>query len=146
LGGCVSRGRRDRTETRAYNKTSKESLSLASAVFSANEDLTGRAGSVQNGDGFVFKPYDDQGDNGSMPGWMPSSWQRGSDGILLPDTGLFSPVSDPGHPYLVETDPRLTSYKEFISSDYMLERLNHDPSKTVKRLGDGVVEKRLVRD
>lgn len=59
LGGCISRGRRDRTETRGYNKTSKESLVLASAVFSANEDLTGRAGSVQNGDGFVFKPYDD---------------------------------------------------------------------------------------
>ncbi|MFV8528113.1 hemagglutinin repeat-containing protein, partial [Ralstonia pseudosolanacearum] len=48
--------------------------------------------------------------------------------------------------YLIATDPRLTSYTKFISSDYMLSALNLNPQQVQKRLGDGFYEEKLVRD
>ncbi|MHA6848779.1 hemagglutinin repeat-containing protein, partial [Ralstonia syzygii] len=73
----------------------------------------------------------------------------GSNGALnisLPTSGLFSFHTAPGQPYLVATDPRLTSYTKFISSDYMLSALNLNPQQVQKRLGDGFYEEKLVRD
>ena len=54
--------------------------------------------------------------------------------------------SDPGSRYLVETDPRFTSYTQFTSSDYMMQKLGFDPSGIRKRLGDGFYEQRSVLD
>jgi filamentous hemagglutinin len=48
--------------------------------------------------------------------------------------------------YLVETNPRLTNYRLWLSSDFMLDRLNADPLVVHKRLGDGFYEQRLVRE
>ncbi|MCQ4680199.1 hemagglutinin repeat-containing protein [Ralstonia pseudosolanacearum] len=73
----------------------------------------------------------------------------GSNGALnisLPTSGLFSLRTAPGQPYLIATDPRLTSYTKFISSDYMLSALNLNPQQVQKRLGDGFYEEKLVRD
>ncbi|WP_459204653.1 hemagglutinin repeat-containing protein (plasmid) [Ralstonia pseudosolanacearum] len=73
----------------------------------------------------------------------------GSNGALnisLPTSGLFSFHTAPGQPYLIATDPRLTSYTKFISSDYMLSALNLNPQQVQKRLGDGFYEEKLVRD
>ncbi len=73
----------------------------------------------------------------------------GSNGALnisLPTSGLFSLRTAPGQPYLIATDPRLTSYTKFISSDYMLSALNLNPQLVQKRLGDGFYEEKLVRD
>ncbi len=73
----------------------------------------------------------------------------GSNGALnisLPTSGLFSFRTAPGQPYLIATDPRLTSYTKFISSDYMLSALNLNPQQVQKRLGDGFYEEKLVRD
>ena len=64
----------------------------------------------------------------------------------LPTTGLYRIVPPPTHPYLVETDPRFTSYQNFISSDYQLERLGIKPAQTQKRLGDGFFEQRQVQN
>ncbi len=66
--------------------------------------------------------------------------------ISLPTSGLFSFRTAPGQPYLIATDPRLTSYTKFISSDYMLSALNLNPQQVQKRLGDGFYEEKLVRD
>ncbi|MFM0278175.1 hemagglutinin repeat-containing protein [Paraburkholderia sediminicola] len=66
--------------------------------------------------------------------------------ITLPPSGLYTVNTAPGASYLVVTDPRLTSYTSFISSDYMLGALGLDPSKTIKRLGDGVYEEQIVRN
>ncbi|WP_144113075.1 hemagglutinin repeat-containing protein [Paraburkholderia sp. BCC1886] len=66
--------------------------------------------------------------------------------ITLPSSGLYTFNTAPGASYLVVTDPRLTRYTSFISSDYMLAALGVDPLKTIKRLGDGVYEERMVRD
>jgi filamentous hemagglutinin len=62
----------------------------------------------------------------------------------LPTSGLYRIEPQPQGRYLVETDPRFTSYKTFISSDYLLQRLGIQPERTQKRLGDGFYEQRLV--
>lgn len=43
-------------------------------------------------------------------------------------------------------DPRFTNYKNFLSSDYLFERISRDPQKVMKRLGDGFTEQQLIRD
>ncbi|WP_369935200.1 hemagglutinin repeat-containing protein [Xanthomonas tesorieronis] len=52
----------------------------------------------------------------------------------------------PGRRYLIETDPRFVDYDNFISSDYLLDKLGVDPQWTQTRLGDGFYEQRLVLD
>jgi len=52
----------------------------------------------------------------------------------------------PGRRYLIETDPRFVDYNNFISSDYLLDKLGVDPQWTQTRLGDGFYEQRLVLD
>lgn len=59
---------------------------------------------------------------------------------------MYSVQPAPGQPYLVVTDPRLTSYTNFISSDYMLGQLNLNPASIEKRLGDGMYEQQMVRN
>jgi filamentous hemagglutinin len=66
--------------------------------------------------------------------------------FTLPTNGMFSTHQEPNSKYLVETNPRFTSYSNFISSDYMLQQLNFDPAKTMKRLGDGFYEQKIVRE
>lgn len=48
--------------------------------------------------------------------------------------------------YLIEMDPRFINYKNFLSSDYLFERISRDPQKVMKRLGDGFTEQQLIRD
>ncbi|WP_345828016.1 hemagglutinin repeat-containing protein [Erwinia sp. HDF1-3R] len=64
----------------------------------------------------------------------------------LPDNSLFAlqPASDSR--YLVETDPRFTNQKQWLSSDYMQTALPSSSGQTLKRLGDGYYEQRVVRD
>ncbi|WP_433693506.1 hemagglutinin repeat-containing protein [Herbaspirillum seropedicae] len=66
--------------------------------------------------------------------------------IALPDNSLFSINTNPAMGYLVQSDPRFTNYRNWLSSDYMLQQLNVDPSLTQKRLGDGFYEQKLVRE
>nr|WP_051916750.1 MULTISPECIES: hemagglutinin repeat-containing protein [unclassified Serratia (in: enterobacteria)] len=49
-------------------------------------------------------------------------------------------------PFLVVTDPRFTNKNNFLSSDYLLQRVGYDPSQVHKRLGDGYYEQRVVRE
>ncbi|WP_321906121.1 hemagglutinin repeat-containing protein [Paraburkholderia tropica] len=67
-------------------------------------------------------------------------------GLVLPKNALYSYNTAPGADYLVETDPRFTSYSKFVSSDYMLDALGLNPQDTEKRLGDGLYEEQLVMD
>lgn len=66
--------------------------------------------------------------------------------LTLPNSQLFPLTQDPTAHYLVETDPKFTNYKNFLSSDYMLSRLAVDPQKAQKRLGDGFYEQKLIND
>ncbi|MDY4341359.1 hemagglutinin repeat-containing protein [Xanthomonas sp. LF07-6] len=60
--------------------------------------------------------------------------------------GIKANTSAPGRRYLIETDPRFVDYDNFISSDYLLDKLGVDPQWTQTRLGDGFYEQRLVLD
>ncbi len=57
---------------------------------------------------------------------------------------IYSMNRNPSAKYLIETDPRFANYKNFLSSDYLLERVKSDPEKVSKRLGDGYFEQQLV--
>ncbi|MGY4532116.1 filamentous hemagglutinin family protein [Pseudomonas sp. TE3786] len=71
----------------------------------------------------------------SLPGFnLPSS-----------SNGLFRLNSDGSHPYLVETNPALTTLRGFLSSDYLLAIIGYNPALTQRRLGDGLYEQRLVQ-
>ncbi|CAD14589.1 hemagglutinin repeat-containing protein [Ralstonia pseudosolanacearum] len=102
----------------------------ASGVATSGQQTVGAASAQQPA---VNAPQSVAGSNGAL-------------NISLPTSGLFSFRTAPGQPYLIATDPRLTSYTKFISSDYMLSALNLNPQQVQKRLGDGFYEEKLVRD
>lgn len=64
----------------------------------------------------------------------------------LPENSLFNQLPSASSGYLIETDPRYTNQKNWLSSDFMLSQLRSDPDMTQKRLGDGFYEQRLVRE
>ncbi|WP_289887040.1 hemagglutinin repeat-containing protein [Janthinobacterium sp. SUN118] len=66
--------------------------------------------------------------------------------LQVPNASLYQISSAPSSRYLVETDPRFASYREWTGSDYLLNQVKNDPSVTQKRLGDGFYEQRLVRE
>ncbi len=62
------------------------------------------------------------------------------------DHGMFVIADDPDSDYLIETNPEFAFYANFISSDYMMEKLGIDPAATIKRVGDAFYENKLVRE
>jgi filamentous hemagglutinin len=64
----------------------------------------------------------------------------------LPDNSLFTVNPSTDVPYLVETDPRFTNERQWLGSDYMQSAFTDDGDSTLKRLGDGYYEQRLVRE
>ena len=61
------------------------------------------------------------------------------------DSRLFRPAQEPDR-YVVETDPRYTDRRRWLSSDAQLAQLQVDPRHVQRRLGDGFHEQRLVRE
>lgn len=59
----------------------------------------------------------------------------------LPDNSLFNLTPGSDSQFLIETDPRFTNYKKWLSS---IDIVTND--QLHKRLGDGYYEQRLVRD
>ena len=57
---------------------------------------------------------------------------------------IFKLTEDATAKYLIETNKKFADYHEFLSSDYLLERVKADPEKVGKRLGDGYFEQQLV--
>ncbi|OCG61458.1 hemagglutinin repeat-containing protein, partial [Gilliamella sp. Fer4-1] len=66
--------------------------------------------------------------------------------LTLPDNSLWIINKETDKNYIVESDPRFTQRKKWLSSDYMLSRLNADPNAIQKRLGDGYYEQQLIRE
>ena len=62
----------------------------------------------------------------------------------IPSASLFNLRT--GGSYLIETDPRFANYRNWLSSDYLLNSLGLDPNNILKRLGDGFYEQRLIRE
>ena len=65
--------------------------------------------------------------------------------LHISDSSLYRVTSDPTARYLVETDPAYADRKTFLSSDYFFRRMQYDPEKLEKRLGDGYYESQIVR-
>ncbi len=82
----------------------------------------------------------------NVPALQSVASATGALSIALPTSGMYSIHPAPGQPYLIATDTRLTSYTNFISSDYMLGQLNLNPASIQKRLGDGMYEQQMVRN
>lgn len=59
---------------------------------------------------------------------------------------LFSVNSNPSAKYLIETKAEFANYNNFISSDYLLERVKTSPEKVIKRLGDGYYEQKRISE
>ena len=57
---------------------------------------------------------------------------------------IFKLTEDAKAKYLIETNKKFADYHEFLSSDYLLERVKGDPEKVGKRLGDGYFEQQFV--
>ena len=57
---------------------------------------------------------------------------------------IFKLTEDAKAKYLIETTKKFADYHEFLSSDYLLERVKADPEKVGKRLGDGYFEQQFV--
>ena len=64
----------------------------------------------------------------------------------VPNSALFHAPTQPGVGYLIETDARFANYKQWLSSDYLLNALGLDPAALQKRLGDGFYEQKLIRE
>ncbi|MBL0917443.1 MAG: hemagglutinin repeat-containing protein [Hydrogenophaga sp.] len=91
---------------------------------------------------------------GSGPGAEPLGSGLQFAGVSFPGAGaplvmanhsLFRPAP-PQRSYLVETDPRFTQHRAWLGSDYLLDRLADGHDLTLKRLGDGWHEQKLVRE
>lgn len=83
------------------------------------------------------------GNNASGPATVIRS---GALNTSVPNNSLFSTHPNPTSSHLIETDPRFTGYRNWISSDYLLNALSIDPAAIQKRLGDGFYEQRLIRE
>lgn len=77
---------------------------------------------------------------------QPTVIRRADVNTTVPNASLFAANPNPTGGYLIETDPRFTNYRDWLSSDYMLEQLRMDPALTQKRLGDAFYEQKLVRE
>ncbi|WP_307761536.1 hypothetical protein, partial [uncultured Phascolarctobacterium sp.] len=84
-------------------------------------------------------------DNSSASAAVPVQLKKLLDiGQLAINSKIYTLNADPSAKYLVETNKKYADYHEFLSSDYLLERVKADPEKVSKRLGDGYFEQKLV--
>ena len=66
--------------------------------------------------------------------------------VNLPQASLYKINPEAPNGYLVETDPKFTDRKRWLSSDYMFEQLRYNHDNVHKRLGDGFYEQRLINE
>jgi filamentous hemagglutinin family protein len=152
-------------------KTSRSNRSDDPVTIGSTETVT-LAGATIESTGDVSLNFSGEANNGTLAGHVTAVRQAGltdtpdmtalggsgtgslngqvvdptaQDSFHLPDgSGLFVINNNPDHPYLVETNPLLTDYARFTSSDYLLERLGWDGAQYMRRIGDGFYELTLV--
>ncbi|MCW8125936.1 hemagglutinin repeat-containing protein [Microbulbifer halophilus] len=91
-------------------------------------------------------PQDEQGlDAAASTGPAPEEVHTVGADTAIPRNSLFRVQPENGD-YLIETDPRFANYRDWLSSDYLLDALDHDQDLIHKRLGDGFYEQTLVRE
>ena len=127
---------------------------VINALVSAGGKLTIDAEKVSNGaerEGAAFSfgsamdaIYGDTGEHSSDTLFRFDPLSLGFD---LPGAhGLFIFNDDPGHLYLIETNPLFATLDGFLGSEYLINRLGMEPDQSIQRLGDSYYETTLVRD
>lgn len=126
-------------------------IALSPSVAKGNTQVTGSAPTLSGSNLALLN----SGDLASLPGGQRIEIAGNTDATVirsqvpdttLPENSLFSTLPSVSGSYLIETDPRYTNQKTWLSSDFMLSQLQSDPDITQKRLGDGFYEQRLVRE
>ncbi len=140
---CSHKNRNTYYQNYAYH--SEQTLTLGDATLSAAGTVSISSGTVVNG---VEEDLSGSGFSGSSATSDTVSQQTtGQDVGSLLSSPFFSFSADSEHGYLIETDPAFTNYKNFISSDYMLSKLQMaTDGTTTTRLGDGFYEQKLIQD
>ncbi|RQS46313.1 hemagglutinin repeat-containing protein [Burkholderia sp. Bp8990] len=123
-----------------------QNVAAQSSVTGATGGTLGNNSANQGVSGSTLNKVGAASGSTTVPALQSVASATGALSITLPTSGMYSIHSAPGQPYLVVTDPRLTSYTNFISSDYMLGQLNLNPASIEKRLGDGMYEQQMVRN
>ncbi|WP_134167283.1 hemagglutinin repeat-containing protein, partial [Paraburkholderia caballeronis] len=126
------------------NNTNVAAANSATGATGGTLGANGAAAAIDGGRGQTVNLATGQPTTVNAPQTVADS--SGSLHITLPTSGLYSLHTAPNASYLVETDPRFTSYTKFISSDYMLGQLGLNPQTVEKRLGDGLYEQQLVQN
>lgn len=126
------------------NNTNVAAANSATGATGGTLGANGTVGGVTGGSGQTVNLATGQTETINAP--QSVAGPTGALNIPLPTGGLYTFNTAPGASYLVVTDPRLTSYSNFISSDYMLGQLGLNPQDIEKRLGDGLYEQQLIRN
>lgn len=84
------------------------------------------------------------GSGGTASQTVPMVVRTSVPNVTVPRASLFG-LNTAGR-YLIETDPRFANYRQWLSSDYLLNNLGLDPNNILKRLGDGFYEQKLIRE
>ena len=124
--------------TAPYAETINRTVSLASVRYEQNTQppaISQQPGALQTGH-----------TTAQASGVTAPTGQAGAPNLTLPSSALYQLHPDTTSGYLVETDPRFTDRRQWLSSDYMLAALSVDPATAQKRMGDGYYEQRLVRE
>jgi filamentous hemagglutinin len=126
VGGVAGTGG---TGAASANGTSASGANGASAS-GANGTMAGAAGGASGASGQA----------------IPMVVRTSTPSLTVPQASLFSTHPDPSSHFLIETDPRFANYRNWLSSDYLLNSLGLDPNHMLKRLGDGFYEQKLIRE
>lgn len=132
---------------REYDVTTHEQITGTTALFGGGQSVVINGPSVNN---VVKSPVEvPNGNLSSLPSTSGSNVQtvlENKNSMKLPTNGLYTLHTEPTSRYLIETDSRFANLGNFVSSDYMLNQLSIDPEKTMKLVGDGFYQQKLVRE
>lgn len=127
----------------------------SSAVFSqlyatiqAGGDINGVAANVNNGytKNKILPSTTQLDDSNNVVTLTKQDASTVSLNIPKNNYGVYTKVTDPNSNFLIERNPKFTLYKNFISSQYLMQRIRHNASATSKRLGDGMYENSIIRE
>lgn len=157
-GGFKRYHQRDWNDKQAYTDTQKTTITLPVSQWQQNADLSLQGQQAPNVDNQIkdggptlsnLQKGDGPTNNTAINvATSPSGDEiRSVSGATnLPNNSLYNINPDSQNDYLIESDPAFTGYRNWLTSDYMLDRLKLDPNITQKRLGDGYYEQQYIRD
>ncbi|WP_295978316.1 hemagglutinin repeat-containing protein [uncultured Variovorax sp.] len=133
--------------TRGYDAVKAPSGATGASLAVSIVEVPSKVGMVLNAGGRTVDAALSQGSNARAGAsqTVPMVVRTSSPRIDISQASLFNLNGGP-RGYLVEADPRFAGYRNWLSSDYLLNNIGQDPGNTLKRLGDGFYEQKLIRE